>query len=1019
MRFARYLASGWILAAALGSGVADGAMRILTYPTGLVVDELEVSVDLGPEGQPAELFLNGAPVCEVAVEAPTCKVNLGPDPHIHLLELIRDGERVDRWINRPGQEAELSLVPLPASGSSQCEAEIGWAHPLRQNPAELEVSMAGAEPEVLAGSRLVRFPCPKPDESQLLVAMAVFPDGRRVEAVASLGGFAEETSVGLHAVPLVAKTNGETACETDAGVWGQAAERIERSGFEVVIVLDPGAAYVPLRTSGWDRGRLENTTSTTKVFDTAVRQGGESSAPEPRNSWLKAKATVFDAERLWYIAPDQGLHRVNGFAAGKPNWLDLLFKFGLAEIPGKPRIADAVAASGLVAAAGPHRRAVVLLLGNNAHKRDGSRFSPRQAREYLAEVNVPLVVLRNGKRREDGWPGGLPALDMEAMSRSLKRVRESLDAQCIGWFSSEWTPNQVAAALPSNVRLAGRGKVALADDLQSVWARAELAQEEPAAPVEGLQIDRLDITAMTVVVSALDQAGSPVADLAIEDVQVLEDGEPVVVLDLSPVAVAADEPEDPEATDPKPGEPVVLPGPDEIAETKELPVAVYVNRTVGGGFDQRQALRAVADQVERLSTLGPVEVVVAEKEEVRTLAGPTRDIEALTSAFDDLAGRKTAVHAIERIRQRFVGDVRPIPDRFGGASRQRKEFGSRVTFAARTAASEEDIVISRALEQLRFWAQRETGQRAGLLVVVGAGFDEDPAAFYAPWIEKLEPHNAFELREDLRAKRKEASVNALGRELASTGWRVLTVAGQATGSSAWNAESRTDKFIAFLSNSTDAVQAIDNDFLLVDPIDAQRNLAEPSGGDVAIGPAGLDRALDQASGWYLLTYQVDRPPDGAAHDLTLEIRRPGIEVKTTEVVTAATSESQAEARVRRLLGGATDRGELEVELVPASSAADVGDGKHLAVQTEATVHFESVASLIGAGADLRVSIAVVAEGTEPTVVHRLEKLDRASAGWIYTFPVEWPKDAACRLAVTVEDIASGLWGGAEIPLPAG
>ncbi|MDH3746415.1 MAG: hypothetical protein OES47_15055, partial [Acidobacteriota bacterium] len=451
MCIARFLASGWLLAALIWAWPVAAEMRILTYPTGLVVGDLEVSVDLGPQARPAQLFLNGAAACSLTPENPTCVVDLGPDPHVHLLELIRDGERTQRWINRPGQEAELSLLPmppmapLPASGSPQCEAEIDWAHPERQDPAELEISMSGAQPEILAGGRRARFPCPPPGESRLLVAMAVFPDGRRVESVAAIGGYADKASVGLQAVPLVAPGDAEAKCKADTAVWGQVAERIEKSGFEVVIVLDPGAAYVPLRTSGWDRGRLENTSSTTKVFDAAVRQGGESDAPEPRNSWLKAKATIFDAERLWYVAPDQGLHRVNGFAAGKLNWLDLLFKFGLAEIPDKPRISDAVAASGLVAAAGPRRRAVVLVLGNNAHKRDGSRFSPRQAREYLAEVNVPLLVLRNGKRREDGWPAGLPALDMEAMSRSLKTVRETLDQQCIGWFSSEWNPSQVAA----------------------------------------------------------------------------------------------------------------------------------------------------------------------------------------------------------------------------------------------------------------------------------------------------------------------------------------------------------------------------------------------------------------------------------------------------------------------------------------------------------------------------------------------------------------------------------------------
>ncbi|MCH7664600.1 MAG: hypothetical protein IH936_01520 [Acidobacteria bacterium] len=1033
MSFARFVGSVAILAFATTAVPAVGSMRILTYPTGLVVGELEVRVDLGPEGQPAELYLDGERECTVSAEHATCTVDLGADPHVHLLELVREsGERTERWVNRPGQEAELEVVPLPPTGSRQCEARIGWTHPERLDPVELEVTLAGSQPEIAAGGRLVRFPCPEPGQSQILVALAVFPDGRRVESVAVTGGFAEQTLVALHAVPLVSDAKIAAPCESTAAGWSEAAERVEKSGFEVVIVLDPGAAYLALRASGWDRGRLENTSASTKVFDQAVRSGGKSSEPKPRNSWLKSKASLFDADRLWYVAPDQGLHRVNGFGAGRPNWLKLLFKFGLADVPGQPRIADAVAASGLVAAAGPRRRAVVLILGNNVHKRDGSRFSPRQAREYLAEVNVPLVVLRNGKRREDGWPAGLPALNMEAMSRSLARVRELLDAQCIAWFSEKWNPSRLADTLPPGVRLAGSSEDAPVSS-ESVWARAELELAETAEvpDIAGLAIERLDITAMTVVVSALDANGRPVLDLSAEDFEVLEDGKPVTVLELASVAPVAQlapieitEANAEAAVPASPQTDAVTPD-TPIADAKALPVTVYVNRTIGGGFDQRQALRAVKGELGRLAALGPVEVVVAEKQEVRSVVGPTRDLHELSTAFDEVAARKTAVHAIERIRRRFVNEVRQIPDRMTLTEIEAQNEqddpaqipSSRVTLAARVAAGEEHVIISRALNQLRLWAQRETGQRAGLLVVVGAGFDEDPAAFYAPVVGRLEPHNVSQLREDLRSKRKEASVNALGRELASTGWRVVTVAGQTTGSASFAAELRTDKFFSFLTASTDAIHTVETDFLLVNPIDAQRNLAEPSGGDVVIGPAGLAKALDASSGWYLLTYQVARSPDGAAHTLELEARRPGIELKTTEIVTSATSEGQAEARARRLLGGSMEKGDLEVDLTLGSTVPAADEGKKLSAEVEVTVHFRSLAPLVRPGALLRVSVAVVAAGAEPTVVHRSERLEEAAAGWIYAFPVEWPAQASSRLAVTVEELASGLWGGAQVALP--
>ena len=313
----------------------DEPMKILTYPTGLVVGELEVSADLGAKGESANLFLDGQRVCVMSRDASTCTVDLGADPHMHLLELVRPGgSRVERWVNRPGQEAELTVSALPPAGE-WCEADVSWTHPQQLDPVELEVTISGVQPDVATNGRSVRFPCPESGQSQVLVALALFPDGRRVEAVEVVGGFAEETSVELTAVPLVAE--GEAACETGAPGWPAAAAKLEKSGFEVVIVLDPEAHYLLLRNSGWNLGRGQSGGSgaSTKAFDQVVRSGSQNSEPKPKNSWLKAKTTIFDAERLWYVAPDKNLHRVDGFSQGKPNWLDLLFRFGLAGRFGK------------------------------------------------------------------------------------------------------------------------------------------------------------------------------------------------------------------------------------------------------------------------------------------------------------------------------------------------------------------------------------------------------------------------------------------------------------------------------------------------------------------------------------------------------------------------------------------------------------------------------------------------------------------------------------------------------------
>ncbi len=809
------------------------------------------------------------------------------------------------------------------------------------------------------------------------------------------------------------------------------------SGFEVVFVLDPEVRYQPLLISGWDVSRLQGggfaeregsmPTTTSQAGNVASRM--EDGTRRPKPSWRKATSTLADAERLWYVAPDSGLPRVNGFAAGRPRWLELLFKFGRAEVPERPRIADAVAASGLVAAAGPRRRAVILMLGNKVDQRDGSRFSPRQARDYLAELQVPLVVLRNRKMKgDDGWPAGLKTSDMGTMARNLEQVREILDRQCMVWLPSQMLSGRLTELLPAGVRPAGLDADTLSNvasaplrgDLPAVWARAESpsAEGEPiveeallGVPPEGDRWgERLDITAVTVVVSALDRDGRPVSDLRAEDFAVLEDAAPVSILQLAPIAGAADAaPIDPEGAATTPAA-RLEPAPEARGgKGGEVPVALYVNRVLGGGSGLQKALDAVAGEAARLAALGPVELVVADADDVRTLIEPTRDVSALRAALDQLGAQRAGVNAVERIRKNFVRGVRKSP------ARGRAE----VLIAATAAASEENLVLLRSLERLRLWALRAAGHRTGLLVVVGGGFDEDPTPFYESFVRRLEPDNAERARRNLRSRRQAESVDALAQELAGAGWRILAVAGDATAGNTSSVElRRSDKAESFGSDDFNSLAGTDESpYLLVDPIGSQDHLAAASGGGVTVGSAGLGASLDETRGWYLLTYQVARPPDGASHALEVRPRRPGVVVSTKRVVTAATSEGQAEVRLRRLLAGAADVGELTVGVAAGAPAAS--EGKRLAAEVDVTVRFGSLAAVLGRGgrgATLRISVAVKA-GDTPGVEHRLERLAEVPENWVYSFPLEWPAAGGSSLAVTVEEPASGLWGGAVIELP--
>ena len=94
----------------------------------------------GRESEPAELLLDGRPACTISARAPACTVDLGPDPVIHSLELVRRDkagrvtESVRRWVNKPGVEAEVRATGRCEKKAGACDFTVTWAHPAKLDP---------------------------------------------------------------------------------------------------------------------------------------------------------------------------------------------------------------------------------------------------------------------------------------------------------------------------------------------------------------------------------------------------------------------------------------------------------------------------------------------------------------------------------------------------------------------------------------------------------------------------------------------------------------------------------------------------------------------------------------------------------------------------------------------------------------------------------------------------------------------------------------------------------------------
>lgn len=418
-------------------------MEILTFAAGLVAGAIGVDVRL--DGAPtASLRLDGREVCVLEAARTRCDVDLGHGLSVHRLDLVRvaedgrEGERVTRWLNRPGvAESEVRLRVACDEAGKRCVLSTSFVHPDRFAPSTWSLTVDGKPVESRPGVDVV-IP-PGGSKSARVVALeAFFPDGRRAAATRLLGGprtaGADEA---IQAVPIEVEPEGPAVSEGELGrrLGGRAVRAIETGETEAVFVVDPLAA----------RALYAMRLATSR-----------DSFPGVSEKRLKSALERFGALR--FVHPESNAARVPTAEAPRDGEarLELLHHGpkGVGEFQAL-KIADAVAAAGLSAASSQRRRLVVLLLGEP--RPDKSRFSPAAVRSFLAELMVPLVVLRTAERPDDPW-GEAPLLKLEKDVRTaLNKAADSLERQRIAWLAGDFAPGEIQLLEPKEgLRLAGR-----------------------------------------------------------------------------------------------------------------------------------------------------------------------------------------------------------------------------------------------------------------------------------------------------------------------------------------------------------------------------------------------------------------------------------------------------------------------------------------------------------------------------------------------------------------------------------
>jgi tetratricopeptide (TPR) repeat protein len=199
---------------------------------------------------------------------------------------------------------------------------------------------------------------------------------------------------------------------------------------------------------------------------------------------------------------------------------------------------------------------------------------------------------------------------------------------------------------------------------------------------------------------------------------------------------------------------------------------------------------------------------------------------------------------------------------------------------------------------------------------------------------------------------------------------------------------------------------------LDEPLAALRLLSQATSGPVVATSEELAEAVAGLGRRVRITFQVGGVPDGQLHDVAVGLQRFGYEVKAPRWVRLSTPPAVAALRLRRLLAGEVETGELKVDCrFRSREEAQAGFGGEIV----ARLLPGSEEWLEGEREDtpLRVSVGLGGPETEPLVLHDLLPLGKlvTSGEWLYRREVEPDRDYSW-LAVVVEDLATGVWGGA-------
>jgi hypothetical protein len=427
---------------------------------GLITGPYPIELSVNGPVAAVEILLDGQTAARLDGPPWKTEVDFGRDllpHHIVARALDASGQEVGRaqgWANFPNSLTKVEILTEGDPGAPPRAARIAWTHRKGRQPVSMDLFFDGAA-VALGGQGRAMLP---PHDLKKLHTLTAEVHFSRLEVVrkdiaygGELGG---EVSTEQTAV-LVRPRRGKLPPVEQLSGWFAAADRplpvvaVKEGPAQLFVVRSPDAKEIA--------GRLGTS--------------GDEAAANPRKEKLGEDQVVrFLSPRPLRFEPSVPLTEQfdvsPAFTDRTVGVVQLLETIHRREQPGEKvapgkRIADAVAAAGILAIAENRRRAVLLVIAGD--EEDDSRQDPATVRRFLEAIRVPLFVWCMKKPAPDSllaaWGECTDAKITQPLSLAVEEIRRELDSQRIVLVDGRHLPHSITLgpAAAGQLELVGGG----------------------------------------------------------------------------------------------------------------------------------------------------------------------------------------------------------------------------------------------------------------------------------------------------------------------------------------------------------------------------------------------------------------------------------------------------------------------------------------------------------------------------------------------------------------------------------